>query len=152
MPPSRSKLVSVPVNIVVALLLLSVLLPTGCGHAAPQTHGERPPKTVMLFYLNGDNDLGPEVLHCLDLLETVGSSAHLTILALVDGNEHHLGPYGELWRGTRLIKVMQDSEIGVIRSPVVVDYGELNLGAAETLEAFVRYGCRIEADPDDDHD
>lgn len=56
------------------------------------------------------------------------------------------GPYGDQWRGTRLLEIRKDSEIGVIRSPVLVEYGELNLGAERTLEAFVRYGSRIDAD------
>jgi hypothetical protein len=121
-----------------------LLAATTLAAPPPDTGGAL--KTVVFFYLNGDNDLGPEVLHCLDMLETVGPSEQLTILALVDGHHDHLGPYGNQWRGTRLVEIQQDDEIGIIRSPVVLEYGELNLGAAKTLEDFLRYGCRIEAD------
>ncbi len=127
--------------------LVILVLTVASGAGALSSPAAAPPlRSVMLFYLNGDNDLGPEVLHSLDLLETVGSSAHLRILALVDGHDAHLGPYDAQWQGTRLVEVRQDHEIGVIRSPVLAEFGELDLGAADTLEAFVRYGCRVEAD------
>jgi hypothetical protein len=114
--------------------LVILVLTVASGAGALSSPAAAPPlRSVMLFYLNGDNDLGPEVLHSLDLLETVGSSAHLRILALVDGHDAHLGPYDAQWQGTRLVEVRQDHEIGVIRSPVLAEFGELDLGAADTL-------------------
>jgi len=41
-----------------------------------------------MCYMNGDNNLTDEVLHAVDMMETVGSSKHLTILALVDGRRN----------------------------------------------------------------
>jgi hypothetical protein len=134
------------INLTARQILFITILLTAAPLGARQPGTDLPLKTVVLFYLNGDNDLGPEVLHCLDRLESVGSNEQLQILALVDGHADHLGPYGGQWRGTRLVEIRRDGEIGRIRSPVLMDFGELNLGAGETLEAFVRYGTRIPAD------
>ncbi len=41
---------------------------------------------TILCYLNGDNDLGQEVLHALDMMETVGSSDAVNVIALVDSH------------------------------------------------------------------
>lgn len=140
--------IALPARLIILSLVLPLLThaPSFARQPAAETGVEAGVNTVVLFYLNGDNDLGPEVLHCLDMLETVGSSERLKILALVDGHDDYLGPYGPKWRGTRLLEVRKDDEIGRIRSPILEEYGELNLGAAESLENFVRYGSRIPAD------
>ncbi|NNF97979.1 MAG: hypothetical protein HKM93_01240 [Desulfobacteraceae bacterium] len=104
------------------------------------------PQNVVLLYFNGDNNLNGEVLHALDMIETVGSSENLHIFVLYDGHKDYVGDYGPEWAGTRLIYVTRDDEMGVIRSRVIEDYGERNLGVAETLEAFIRKGLEIEAD------
>ena len=88
--------------------------------------------------MNGDNDLAQEVLHTLDMMETVGSSDVVNVIALVDGHPRWLGPYDAAWGRTRLVRLQPDPDIGLIRSPVLEEWGETNLGDPQTLERFVR--------------
>jgi hypothetical protein len=126
-----------------ALWMIVVLLAPTPGTASSQ----RPaPRCTVMCYMNGDNNLTDEVLHAVDMMETVGSSKHLTILALVDGrrNSHH--KYGKDWETARLLYITQDDQIGVINSPVLMEFGELDLGDPQTLEDFITTCLRFPAD------
>lgn len=94
-----------------------------------------------MLYLNGDNDLYHEVLYAVDMLETVGSTEDINILALVDGRRGSAHGYGRIWEGTRLLYITHDDRIGQINSLVLQEMGEQNMGSAATLESFVRK-CR----------
>ncbi|MGD9333315.1 MAG: clostripain-related cysteine peptidase [Desulfobacterales bacterium] len=100
---------------------------------APQPLSE----VTILCYMNGDNDLAQEVLHALDMMETVGSSPSVNVIALVDGHPQWLAPYDAAWSQARLVHLQADPEIGRITSPVLEEWGEADLGAPETLERFV---------------
>ena len=91
-----------------------------------------------MFYLNGDNDLTHEVLYAVDMLETVGSSENINILALVDGRPGGHHGYGDRWSGSKLLYITRDNHIGKIKSPVLADMGEQDLGNPETLESFIK--------------
>lgn len=116
-------------------LLLSSLGAAGfCDtHAAPT-----PPTVTILCYMNGDNDLSNEVLHALDMMEMVGSSDRVNVVALVDGHPKWLGPYDAAWSRTRLLHLQADPRIGRITSPVLEEWGEANMGTPQTLERFLR--------------
>jgi len=103
----------------------------------PASAAARPTVTVMC-YLNGDNNLSVEVLNALDMMETVGSSPQVNIIALVDGHPQGSQPYGTKWSGTHLVHVLADQERGRIVSPIIESYGERNLGEPDTLTDFVR--------------
>jgi len=98
---------------------------------------------TVMCYMNGDNDLSEEILHAVDMMETVGSSEAVNVLVLVDGHPDWLGPYDEQWAGARLLRISHDESIGQIRSPVIEEWGETNLGEAATLERFVRTCLRL---------
>jgi hypothetical protein len=93
---------------------------------------------TVMCYLNGDNDLSREVLHALDMLETAGSTKDVNVVALVDGHPAWLGPYSLDWARTRLVHVELDTNIGEIKSTVLAEWGEADLGSSETLERFIR--------------
>ncbi len=95
------------------------------------------PVVTVLCYMNGDNDLSEEVLHTLDMIETAGSSERVNVIALVDGNGEWLGQYDNSWVRTRMVKVEHDTQIGVINSPVLEDWGEANLADPRILERFI---------------
>ncbi len=99
---------------------------------------DKSPTVTILCYMNGDNDLAEEVLHALDMIEKVGSSDKVRVIALVDGHEEWLGPYASKWAGTRLLYVETDPQIGAINSTVLEEWGEANLGDPDTLERFIR--------------
>ena len=79
-----------PLVLLISLLLLtmcitwSLLLPAHSSNI-----WERPQlRCTVMCYMNGDNDLNDEVLHAVDMMETVGSSEHLNIFVLVDGSRN----------------------------------------------------------------
>ena len=72
-----------------------------------------------MLYLNGDNNLTHEVLHAVDMLETVGSSDELNIIALVDGRPGSGHGYGQGWDGSKLLYITRDTRIGEINSLVL---------------------------------
>ncbi len=117
----------------VILLWFSLIIPEN-GSGAWQ----EPKKLTVICYMNGDNNLAGEVLHAVDMLETVGSSKDIEILALVDGQPGDNGGYGPRWESTQLLRIEEDHTIGVIQSPVLEDWGEQNLGDAHVLESFLR--------------
>ena len=109
------------------------------GNSSPKAY------TIML-YLNGDNNLTHEVLYAVDMLETVGSSDVMNILALVDGRPGGAHGYGRGWDGSKLLYITHDTHIGEINSLVLEDMGEQNLGNPETLESFIKQGLEYPAD------
>ncbi len=122
------------------LLLILCLLLSPCGAAGYcDIHTVPTPSSVtILCYMNGDNDLSNEVLYALDMMETVGSSDRVNVIALVDGHPKWLGPYDTAWSRTRLVHLQADPRIGRITSPVLEEWGESNMGAPQTLARFLR--------------
>ncbi|MDZ7582751.1 MAG: hypothetical protein U5R30_19750 [Deltaproteobacteria bacterium] len=96
--------------------------------------------------MNGDNNLTDEVLHAVDMMESVGSSKHLTILAQVDGRRNSRHEHGKDWETARLLYITQDDQIGVKNSLVLMEFGELDLGDPQTLEDFITTCLRFPAD------
>ncbi len=119
------------------VVLLGVLVGSTIAWSTAEPQPPVPTVTI-LCYMNGDNDLAEEVLHALDMMETVGSSDQVNVIALVDGHPRWLGPYDDQWAETRLLRIEADPVIGKIGSPVLETWGEANLGAPETLERFIR--------------
>ena len=132
----------VTLRLIIPFTLSSAFLAIVLGCFAP-AFGATSEKTdlttvTVLCYLNGDNDLSEEVLYTLDMIETVGSSNRVKVIALVDGNLEWMGQYHGSWARTRMLKVEFDSQIGVINSTVLEDWGEANLADPDILERFVR--------------
>lgn len=95
-------------------------------------------KVTIICYMNGDNNLAGEVLHAVDMMETVGSSDEVEIIALVDGRPGDNGGYGPQWEKTKILHITKDDEIGIIHSRVIEDMGEKNLGDPIVLEKFIK--------------
>ena len=119
------------------LVLILLVYPISNPHnLAAALHSKK--KVTVVCYMNGDNNLATEVLHAVDMMETVGSSEDVDIIALVDGMPGDNGGYGPQWENTKLLHITKDNEIGVITSPVIEDMGEKNLGDPQVLEDFVK--------------
>ncbi len=103
-------------------------------------------KVTIMCYMNGDNNLANEVLYAVDMMETVGSSQDVDIIALVDGRPGENGGYGAQWENTKLLHITRDDEIGVINSPVIEDMGEENLGDPKVLEKFIKKSLEYPSD------
>ncbi len=103
-------------------------------------------KVTIICYMNGDNNLANEVLYAVDMMETVGSSQDVDIIALVDGKPGENGGYGAQWENTKLLHITRDDEIGVINSTVIEDMGEENLGDPKVLEKFIKKSLKYPSD------
>ena len=126
------------------LIFFLSLPPLYAGNFYPS--GPAKKSVTIMLYLNGDNNLAPEVLYALDMVETVGSSDDINILALVDGRPGFHHGYGKSWDGAKLLYITRDARIGEINSIVLQDLGEQNLGAPETLEYFITECLRYTAE------
>ena len=103
-------------------------------------------KVTIMCYMNGDNNLASEVLYAVDMMETVGSSQDVDIIALVDGRPGENGGYGPQWEQTKLLYITKDEEIGVIKSRVIEDMGEKNLGDPWVLKEFIKKSLEYPSD------
>ena len=121
---------------VVMVMLLLCFCAFSCQPSASGKATSRKKITIMC-YMNGDNNLTHEVLHAVDMMETVGSSADINILALVDGGVDASQIYGEGWDRTKFLYITQDDRIGAINSPVLAEMGEQDLGDPQTLHNFI---------------
>lgn len=119
------------------LMLCLLLSPFGAEGWCVIQGAPSAPTVTVLCYMNGDNDLANEVLYALDMMETVGSSERVNVVALVDGHPEWLGPYDAAWSRTRLVHLQADPRIGRITSPVLEEWGEANMGAPHTLVRFL---------------
>ena len=121
---------------ILLVILLSLLNP----FAPQQIDAALSPnkRVTIMCYMNGDNNLANEVLYAVDMMETVGSSQDVDIIALVDGKPGENGVYGARWENTKLLHITKDDEIGVINSRVIEDMGEENLGDPTVLEEFIK--------------
>lgn len=92
-----------------------------------------------LVYLDGDNNLESYAIDNLNAMEQVGSTDQVNILVLIDravGNDSSNGN----WTGTRLYYVTKDTNSDrIIRSQLLVDYGELDMSNPNTLRDFIEY-------------
>ena len=123
-------------------LKLTIILGLLLSTPVPAVFGSPPAPApladvTILCYMNGDNDLASEVLHALDMMETVGSSPSVNVIALVDGHPRWLARYDTAWSHARLVHLQPHPLIGRITSPVLEEWGEADLGAPETLRRFV---------------
>jgi len=92
-----------------------------------------------LNYIDGDNNLESEAIGDMNELEVAKvSSSRVMILALLDRTTGYDDSNGN-WTGTRLYEITPDST-DAIASTLLVDYGELNMGQASTLELLLNYG------------
>ena len=138
-----------PVRLIMIILISFIMgifsFPVLNAEIYPDANSLKKSGTVML-YLNGDNNLTHEVLYALDMVETIGSSDEINLIALVDGRPGSGQPYGDTWNGSKLVYVTQDDQIGKINSIVLQDLGEQDLGSPETLENFIKKGLSFSAD------
>ena len=123
-----------PIVMVVLLLFLCVF--PGQSFAAAKANMRK--KITIMCYMNGDNNLTHEVLHAVDMMETVGSSADLNILVLVDGGADAAQIYGDGWDRTKFLFITRDDRVGAINSRVLADLGEQDLGDPQTLYNFIK--------------
>jgi hypothetical protein len=94
--------------------------------------------TVMV-YLDGDNNLEAAALDDVNEMEAVGSTAAMNVLVQLD----RIGGYDKTngnWTDTRRGRVIADGDPETI-STTFTSIGEVNMGLAANLTAFVQWGA-----------
>ncbi len=91
---------------------------------------------TVLVYLCADNDLAMAGVKDLNEMETVGSTDDVNIVVQFDGSSKHSPGY----EGSKRYYVVHDEDMDHIASTVVEDLGEVNMGKAETLYEFLKWG------------
>jgi hypothetical protein len=151
---------------VVTLLLALVAGVATTGRSAPQWVGQQlavlpasnslllqgggPPRAAaaladwtVLVYLDGDNDLEPDAVADLNEMELVGSSERIQVAVQLDrmrGGRSSL--FDDDWTTTRRYRVVRDSDLNRVASPVLAELGEQNMGDPRTLADFITWGVR----------
>lgn len=97
---------------------------------------------TVLVYMVGDNDLEPYVVHDLNELEAGGPGGDVRVLVLADRAEGYDDTDGD-WTGTRLYEVRGDDKLGHVSSPVLEDWGEVDMADPATLARFLATAAEI---------
>ncbi len=94
-----------------------------------------------LVFMNGDNDLEDYVVHDLNELEAGVQSADMNVLVQADRTPEYDDSDGD-WTSTRRYRITPDADWDVVRSPVLAELGELNMGDPEVLADFLAWAAR----------
>jgi hypothetical protein len=94
------------------------------------------PAWSFLVWMDGDNDLETYVLHDINELEEGMPSEDVQVFALVDRVEGYDDSDGD-WTGTRLYRIVGDDDPDVVKSEVVAELGEWDMGDPSALAAFL---------------
>ncbi len=94
------------------------------------------PTWTFAVWMDGDNDLEVYVLHDIDELEHGGSDANVQVVTQVDRIPGYAVGDGD-WTGARRYEIIEDAEDGVIKSPIVEELGEIDMGDPNELAAFL---------------
>lgn len=106
---------------------------TDTGSAAPVAWN-------FLVFMNGDNDLEDYVVHDLNELEAGVQSDDMNVLVQADRTPDYDDSDGD-WTGVRRYRIEPDSDIKVVRSPVLTEMGELDMGDPAVLSEFLSWAA-----------
>ncbi len=95
------------------------------------------PNWTFLVFMNGDNNLEAWVINDLNELEEGGGSTDdLNVLVLADRAEDYYTGDGD-WTDSRIYYIVGDDDPDTIASPVVEEWGEVDMGDPQTLSDFL---------------
>lgn len=120
-------------SVILIMMMVISLLVTGC-HSKRRDVAE----WSILVYMAGDNNLEEFGIEDLNEMEMVGSTRNLHVLVLFDRSPYYDTTNGN-WSGARLFRVQAGSDPNTIESPVLKDYGELDMSDPNTLRDFIVY-------------
>lgn len=98
------------------------------------------PWTVMV-YMAADNNLEQYALQDMNEFEAVGSARQVPVVVQIDRSPNYDTSNGN-WTTTRRYRITKDSDTSAIGSELIEDLGELDMGAPETLAAFVQWATQ----------
>ena len=116
------------------LMLLSIVsyLPIAIGETTAKY------KWTIMVYVDGDNNLEGAGIDDINEMELAGSTNEVAIIVLFDRCPGYDTSNGD-WTGARIYKILKDTDMSLIRSELLLDLGEVNMGDPETVLFFVNY-------------
>ncbi len=129
------------------ILCLSIIALPSCSDS---TNGYVPSWTIMV-YMDGDNNLERYALADFNEMELVDTNGHsINVIVLFDRCDGETTADGD-WKGTRLYKILHDTNSSKINSERLADSrylkitnigdsDELNMGNPDTLSNFISFG------------
>lgn len=93
---------------------------------------------TVIYYLDADNNLEPDMLNDVNEMEMIGSTDNVNLVALLDRNPGYDNRDGN-WSNSKLLYIMRDSSPDKIESKVVTDLKEEDMANPETLAKFIAY-------------
>ncbi len=86
---------------------------------------------TILVFLNGNNNLDSYGKEDVNEMEKVGSTDRVNVVV-------QWASYGT--RKTKRLKVIKDSNVSTVTSPILQDMGQVDMGSVEELVNFVKWG------------
>ncbi|MEO7794159.1 MAG: clostripain-related cysteine peptidase [Thermoanaerobaculia bacterium] len=96
---------------------------------------------TLMYYLDADCNLEPDMLDDMDELESIGSTDNVNILVLLDRTPEHDRRDGD-WANARLLYVTRDATNGKLKSKVLDNLKETDTSDPRTLVGFVAFGMQ----------
>ena len=96
---------------------------------------------TLMYYLDADCNLEPDMLDDMDELESIGSTDNVNILVLLDRTPEHDKRDGN-WANAKLLYVTRDTTSGKLKSKVLNNLKEMDTANPETLVGFVAFGLQ----------
>ncbi|MEO8195350.1 MAG: clostripain-related cysteine peptidase, partial [Thermoanaerobaculia bacterium] len=96
---------------------------------------------TLMYYLDADCNLEPDMLDDMDEMESIGSTDNVNILVLLDRTPDH-DPRDGNWSNARLLYVTRDGTNGKLKSKILDNLKELDTASPETLVGFVAFGLQ----------
>lgn len=96
---------------------------------------------TILYYLDADNNLEPDMLSDVNEMEEVGSTDQINLVVLLDRNPGYDNRDGN-WTNNRLDFLTRDKDQEKITSKVLNDLKELDMADPQTLVNFVAFGLQ----------
>ncbi len=95
-------------------------------------------KWTVMVYMAADNNLETYGIKDFNELETVGSSADVSVVVQMDRSSFYDSSNGN-WYGARRYYVTKDSDTNTINSQMLQDMGATNMANPQTLKDFVQW-------------
>ena len=125
------------VAMLVAAVVAIMAITGGSGSAAPPSGGGTNAKWTVMVYMSGDNNLEDYIVKDIELeLAAMGSTPNVQVTALADRGPGFDKSRGD-WQTTKLYHPTQGMLADA--SSAVADWGERNMGSAQTLKDFVTW-------------
>lgn len=91
---------------------------------------------AIYIFMNGDNDLESYVFYDLNELEEIGSSEDVHVVVQADRSTEYWEGDGN-WTEARRYYITKDDEPNEVNSTLIESIGEVDMGSATVLEAFL---------------